>query len=140
MIDQNTAPYAALVLRVAAGIAFIAHALTKIFIFTIPGTIGFFESVGFPGFFAYIAILAELIGGTALIFGVAVRLVALLQLPVILGALWVHLGAGWMFTNEGGGWEYPAFWAAVQITIILLGRGAYALKLSAVDTALGRFA
>lgn len=140
MIDQTTAPYAALVLRVAAGIAFIAHGLTKVFVFTIPGTVGFFESVGFPGFFAYLTILAELVGGAALILGVAVRLVALLQLPVILGAVSVHYGAGWMFNNEGGGWEYPAFWAAVQVAIILLGRGAYAVKVPVVDNTLGKYA
>lgn len=140
MTDQNNAAYAALVLRLAAGIAFVAHGLTKVLVFTIPGTVGFFDSLGIPGIFAYLTILAELGGGIALILGVAVRLVAALQLPVLLGAVWVHLGAGWMFSNEGGGWEFPAFWAAVQVAILLLGRGAFALKLPAVDTALGKYA
>lgn len=140
MTDQDNAAYAALVLRLAAGITFVAHGLTKVLIFTIPGTVGFFESVGFPGVFAYLAILAELGGGIALILGVAVRLVALLQIPVLLGAVWVHMDAGWMFANEGGGWEFPAFWAAVQVAIVLLGRGAYAVRLPVIDTALGKYA
>ena len=48
MLNANTAPYGALVLRVSLGIMFIAHALLKYFVFTLPGTVGFFEKVGFP--------------------------------------------------------------------------------------------
>lgn len=49
MIDQRTAPYAALVLRISLGLMFIAHALLKYAVFTLPGTVQFFESVGLPG-------------------------------------------------------------------------------------------
>lgn len=52
MIDSRTAPYAALVMRLALGVMFIAQGLTKVFVFT---PAGFFESVGFPGFLAYSA-------------------------------------------------------------------------------------
>jgi len=140
MIDQTTAPYAALALRVTSGAFLIVHGLTKVFVFTIPGTVGFFESVGFPGIFAYLTILAELVGGAALILGMATRLVALATLPVLLGAIWVHTGAGFTFSNEGGGWEYPVFWTVVQLAIILLGSGAYALKVPVLDNTLGKFA
>ncbi len=140
MIDQNTAPYAAFVLRVTSGVLLVAHGLLKVFVFTIPGTVGFFESVGFPGIFAYLTILAEVVGGTALILGVATRIVALATIPVMLGAVSVHAGAGWVFSNQGGGWEFPAFWAAVQLTIALLGSGAFSLKLPVVNNALGKFA
>lgn len=140
MIDQNTAPYAAFLLRVTSGALLIAHGLLKVFVFTIPGTVGFFESVGFPGFFAYLTILAELGGGAALILGIAVRFVALATVPVMLGAVSVHVGNGWLFSSEGGGWEFPVFWAAAQVTIALLGRGAFALKLPALDSALGKYA
>lgn len=140
MIDQNTAPYAALMLRMTTGALFIAHGLTKVLIFTIPGTVGFFESLGLPGIFAYLTIFAELMGGTALILGVATRLVSLAVLPVLLGAVWTHSSAGWMFTNEGGGWEFPFFWAVTQASLALLGNGAYALKLPLVDKVLGQYA
>ncbi|MCF5428082.1 DoxX family protein, partial [Pseudomonas syringae] len=53
MIDSRTAPYAAFVLRLALGLMFIAHGLTKVLVFTPAGTAGFFESIGFPGFLAY---------------------------------------------------------------------------------------
>jgi putative oxidoreductase len=127
-IDPTTAPYAALVLRVSLGIMFVAHALLKVFVFTLPGTVGFFETVGFPGWLAYVTIAAELLGGALLILGVYARWVALALVPILLGALQVHLGNGWVFSAEGGGWEYPAFLAAASLVQALLGDGAYALR------------
>ena len=32
------------------------------------------------------------------------------------------------FSNEGGGWEYLAFWIAAQVALALTGDGALALK------------
>jgi putative oxidoreductase len=128
MIDFKTAPYAALILRVSTGFMLLAHGLLKVFVFTIPGTVGFFESLGFPDGLAYIVILTELLGGLALILGVAVRSVALALVPVLLGAAWVHSGNGWLFSNEGGGWEFPLFWAVAVATVALIGPGAYALN------------
>ncbi len=53
MIDIKTAPYAALLLRVSLGMMFIFHSLyLKVMVFTIPGTVQFFESLGLPGFSA----------------------------------------------------------------------------------------
>ncbi|MDF1792403.1 MAG: DoxX family protein [Thalassobaculaceae bacterium] len=128
-IDARTAPYAALVLRVTLGIAFLAHAALKIFVFTLPGTVAFFESIGYPGFFAYLVILAEFGGGLALIAGAYTRLVALLLVPVMIGALLQHAGNGWLFTSEGGGWEFPAMWTALLFVQAGLGNGAFALRL-----------
>jgi putative oxidoreductase len=127
-VDPTTAPYAALVLRLSLGVMFVAHALLKAFVFTIPGTVGFFESVGFPAWLAYVTIAAELIGGALLILGVYARWVALALVPVLLGALSVHFGNGWVFSAAGGGWEYPAFLAVTSLVQALLGDGAYALR------------
>ena len=131
---------AATLLRVSSGILFLAHGLLKVNVFTIAGTVGYFESLGLPGFVAYLTIAAELIGGLALILGVAVRPVSVALIPVLLGATWVHSGNGWMFSGEGGGWEFPLFWAAVQLAIALLGAGAYALRIPALEKRLGQFA
>jgi putative oxidoreductase len=129
MIDHKTAPYAALVLRVALGVMFLAHSLyLKVFVFTVAGTVGFFESLGLPGLFAYLTILAEIGGGIALILGFQTRLVAIALLPVLLGATWVHAGNGWLFTAQGGGWEYPLFLTVAALVQALLGSGAYAVK------------
>ena len=100
MIDARTAPYAALLLRVALGTMFIAHALLKYYVFTLPGTAQFFQSLGLPG---------------------------ALALPVLLGAVWAHAGNGWLFSAANGGWEYPAFLAAAALVQVLLGDGRFAL-------------
>lgn len=129
MFENKTAPYAALLLRVSLGVAFLAHAFLKIAVFTIPGTVAFFESIGYPGFFAYLVIVAELGGGLALIAGTFTRVVSLALVPVLIGAVVQHAGNGWLFTNEGGGWEFPALWTVLLLVQALLGGGAYALKL-----------
>jgi len=125
------ADLAATILRVALGILFIAHGWLKLVIFTPAGTAAFFESLGFPGALAYLVMAAELAGGVALILGVWTRWVSLALVPVLLGSIYApHGAAGFFFSNEGGGWEYPAFWAITLIVQALLGDGAYALKRS----------
>ena len=127
MQDQRSA-IAATVLRVSLGVMFIAHALLKIVVFTVPGTVAFFESIGLPGVLAYVTIAAELAGGALLVLGVYTRYVALGLVPILLGALWAHSGNGWLFTSPKGGWEYPAFWTVTLLVQALLGDGAWALK------------
>lgn len=126
-MNPNHALTAALVNRLALGIMFLAHGLLKVFVFTLPGTAGFFESVGFPGWAAYPVTFAEIAGGAALILGVRSRWIAAALLPVLLGSLYVHLGNGWVFSAPNGGWEYPAFLAASSVVQVLLGDGRYAL-------------
>ena len=128
MIDTRTAPYAALTLRIALGAMFIAHALLKVFVFTLPGTVQFFESLGLPGALAYATVAAELVGGAMLILGIGTRWVAALLIPVLLGATWAHASNGWLFTAPNGGWEYPVFLSAAAFAQALLGDGAYALS------------
>lgn len=126
MLHERTAPYGALVLRVSLGVMFIAHALLKYFVFTLPGTVGFFEKIGLPGPLAYAVFAAELAGGVLLVLGVATRWVALALVPVLLGAAWVHLPNGWVFSAPNGGWEYPVFLALAAFAQFLLGDGAFA--------------
>jgi putative oxidoreductase len=128
MNDSTSAAYAALVMRVGLGTMFVAHALLKIFVFTIPGTVQFFQSLGLPAALAYLTIAAELIGGLMLVAGIKTRLVSAVLLPVLLGALWAHAGNGWVFSAPNGGWEYPAFLALASVVQILLGDGAFALS------------
>lgn len=122
---SNNSDYAAVVLRIALGIMFIAHGLLKVVVFTLPGTVGFFESVGFPGWSAYVVTFAEIGGGVLLLSGIATRAVSLALLPVLLGATYVHLGNGWVFSNANGGWEYPAFLAVMLLVQALLGPGRF---------------
>ena len=124
--------YAALILRVSLGVLFLAHGLLKVLVFTVPGTVAYFESQGFPGFTAYLVIAAEIGGGAALILGAYTRLVSLALDPVLGGATFVHLGNGWVFSNKGGGWEFPALWTVLLGVQALLGAGAYAVKMPAL--------
>lgn len=129
MNDTNLTPYAATLLRVSLGTMALAHGLLKILVFTPAGTVGFFASLGLPAFLAYATIGIEVVGGVALIAGVFTRYVSIAMIPILLGATYVHSSAGWMFSNEGGGWEFPAFWTVALVVQALLGNGAFALKL-----------
>ncbi len=130
MTEARNPAIAALLLRLALGTMFIAHALLKYFVFTLPGTAGFFESLGLPGILGYATFAVELAGGAMLILGVQTRIVALALVPVLLGAIWVHSGNGWLFSAPKGGWEYPAFWTVTLVVQALLGDGGWALRRS----------
>ena len=129
MIDNRSAPYAVLVLRLALGALFLAHAAVKIFVFTPEGTAQFFASLGLPPALAYVTIPWEIVGALALIFGVWTRIAALALIPVLIGAIvTVHGPAGFLFTNAHGGWEFPALWIVGLIALALTGDGAFAIK------------
>ncbi len=75
--NLNGADYGATLLRVSLGVMWIAHALLKWLVFTLPGTAQFFASVGFPGGLAYPVFAFELLGGVALVLGIYARQVSL---------------------------------------------------------------
>jgi putative oxidoreductase len=77
---------------------------------------------------AYLTIFGEVAGGTALILGVYPRLVALLSLPILAGAAWTHLGNGWLFSNQGGGWEFPVLLVLLALVVAMQGAGSFAIK------------
>lgn len=120
--------HGAFLARIALGIILLAHGALKLFAFTIPGTVAYFESIGLPAIVAYLTIFAEISGGVALILGIYPRLVALLSLPVLVGAAWVHLGNGWLFSNEGGGWEFPVLLVVLAVIVALQGAGSFAIR------------
>jgi len=121
----------AFVLRISLGTMFIAHALLKYFVFTLPGTVQFFQSLGLPGPLAYLVFAAELIGGVLLLLGVYTRYVSIALVPVLIGAAWAHFGNGWVFSAPNGGWEYPVFLAVAAVVQFLIGDGAFALRRTA---------
>jgi putative oxidoreductase len=130
MTDLRLSPYAALILRLALGIMFLAHSIVlKLMTFGLPGTAQFFQSVGLPAWLAYFTFATEAIGGALLVLGVQSRWVALLLSPFLIGALvTVHFANGWVFTANGGGWEYPAYLFVLCIVQAMIGDGAWALS------------
>ena len=111
------------ILRIHLGIILLAHGWLKISVFTIAGTVDYFASLGLPSFFAYLVIFGEIIGGITLILGIQTRLTALFCLPILIGATFVHLNNGWLFSAEGGGWEFPASLSIIALAIIFMGSG-----------------
>ena len=129
MIDNRTAPYAALLLRVSLGVMLLAHGLLlKVFTFGVAGTVGYFQSIGYPGFFAYLVIArrdrrrpradpravdapdrAAHAADPDRRHAAASR-----QRLAVLG--------------PKGGWEFPAFWTVMLVVQALLGDGAYAWR------------
>lgn len=121
--------YGALLLRVSLGTMYLTHGVVlKWMTFGLDGTAAFFESIGLPGPLAHATIFAELLGGAMLILGIQSRWVALALSPILLGALWVHAGNGWVFSAPGGGWEYPLYLLVLSIVQALVGDGAHALS------------
>lgn len=121
--------YGIALLRIALGVMFLAHGLLlKVFVFGMPGTAAFFESIGFPGWLAWATVIAETVGGLLLIAGLQTRLVALALTPILLGAWYVHAGNGWVFSAPNGGWEYPAYLLVLCVAQALLGSGALSLR------------
>ena len=125
---RNT-EYGTALLRISLGLMFIAHSVVlKYFTFTLAGTAQFFASIGLPGLLAYVVFGMEAVGGVLLVLGVRTREVSAALIPILAGALWVHSANGWVFSNAGGGWEYPLFLFVLSVVRILLGEGAFALS------------
>ena len=110
-------------LRIHFGVILLAHGWLKISVFTIAGTVGYFASLGLPSIVAYLTIFGEIAAGLALIAGMQTRLASILSVPILLGATFVHFGNGWLFSAEGGGWEFPASLTVIAIAIALMGSG-----------------
>jgi putative oxidoreductase len=130
MIDRRTAPYAALVLRLALSFLFFAHLYRK---FGYTGYDVWFSGwikAGYPAWTLYYTQIAELAGAILLLLGVYSRYVALFALPamVAVSQLWLSRKGFWF---ADGGLEFPLCWTVMLVVQALLGDGAYALKVPA---------
>lgn len=128
MIDEKLAPYGAFALRLALGTMWVAHALLKLFVYTIPGFATWLGTQGLPGAFAWPVFIVILFGGLAILLGIYARYIALLLIPILLVITWTHYPNGWLHTNPGGGWEFPLFLIVTSLACGLMGDGAFALK------------
>jgi putative oxidoreductase len=138
MNAERSKDYGIALLRISLGVMLIAHSVVlKYFTFTLPGTAGYFESLGLPGFLAYVVFGMEAVGGILLVLGVRTREVAAALIPILVGAFWVHAGNGWVFSNAGGGWEYPLYLIVLSGAQVLLGEGAFALSHAPISSQRG---
>ncbi|MEW5009763.1 MAG: DoxX family protein [Cycloclasticus sp.] len=126
LVNSDTSAF---ILRVSLATILLAHSLyLKLFVFTLAGTAQYFGSIGLPEVFAYIVFTVELISGLALLLGFNTRLFAALVIPVLLGATWAHASNGWLFSNTGGGWEYPLLLSLMAFVQVGLGDGKFAVS------------
>lgn len=123
MNNLLTVNNAQVLLRLTLGVVLLAHGLLKVLVFGHAGTASFFVSLGLPAVLAYIVMYAEVLAGVALIVGYQVRAVSVLTLPILLGAVWVHAGKGWLFSNAGGGWEFPVVLVIMAVIVAIQGAG-----------------
>ena len=133
--SRDTAPYAALVLRVTLGLMFIAHLYWKFEI--LPGGLHRWLSGlaadGYPRLVLWYVISAEFAGALLLIPGICTRWVSLYILPMMLGAVQFWLvRKGFYFTAAGA--ELPIIWSVMLVLQALVGDGPHAVKMGKVDS------
>ncbi|WP_339229712.1 DoxX family protein [Oceanobacillus sp. FSL K6-2867] len=110
------------ILRIVLGITFFIHGLDK-FQAGIGNIAGYFESLGIPGFLAYIVAFIELIGGIALILGIGTKIVSVLIAIIMLGAIFTaKLSLGFL-----DGYELDIALLAISIYLILADRTPFSL-------------
>ena len=127
MTDAVYAPYGILVLRVAVGIDWIVHAFLKTYrgMYTHEALLA---KNGITPLLAWPTFSIELIGGCAILLGWYTRQWAAFLLVFLAVVVWIKWPVGWLYSNAGGGWEYPLFWLLAQTALVLVGSGAFALQ------------
>ena len=138
-IDNRTAPYAALLLRLTLGIYAIAHIYWKFYIRP-DGFDGWWNGLvmaGYPTWVIAYVLSGEFLGALLLIPGICTRWVALYAFPLIVGAaqFWA-VRKGFFFTAAGS--ELPILWAVALLVQAGLGDGAFALVPSPPFPFIGR--
>jgi putative oxidoreductase len=131
MIDNRTAPYAALVLRLSLSFFFFAHVYRK---FAFIGFDNWWSGLSKQGYADWVlsyTVAAEFAGGVLLLLGIYTRTVSLLTLPVI-AAVAYHWAIRKGFWFGDGGAEFPLMWSFMLVAQALLGDGAYALRVPAL--------
>lgn len=122
--------YGATVLRIFLGVIFIMHAYLVAFVYGPSGMMAYQKGTGipFPEISTWYLILAHGLGGICLILGLLVRWAALVNVPIMAGALFfVHAKQGF-FMDKDGGYEYVLLVLGATIAQAFLGAGAFTLR------------
>ena len=121
------------ILRLVLGIVFFAHGAQKLLGwfggYGYRGTMGFFTQMGIPSRFAFLAIMAEFLGGLGLIAGFLSRVAAFgILCNMLVAVLMVHrqfgFFANWSGQQKGEGFEFHLLALAVALVIMIAGGGA----------------
>jgi putative oxidoreductase len=132
------ASWGMLVLRFALGVVFFAHGSQKVLgWFGGPGldkAYGMFVGMGIPGIFAACDIIAEFLGGIALVFGFLTRIAAFgIGVVMVVAVAMVHISNGffmnWFGAMPAGheGFEYHILAFAMALALVIEGGGKFSL-------------
>ena len=124
--DAVYARYGIFLLRVAVGVDWIVHAFLKTWrgMYTHEALLA---KNGITPLLAWPTFSVELIGGCAILLGRYTRQWAAFLLIFLAVVVWIKWPVGWLYSNPGGGWEYPLFWLMAQAALVLAGSGAFVL-------------
>ncbi|UOF92001.1 DoxX family protein [Fodinisporobacter ferrooxydans] len=121
-----------LIIRLIVGFTFAGHGAQKMFGwfggYGLKGTAGWLESIGMkPGIvMAFLAALAEILGGLFFAFGWLLPIgAALITLTMLVAIFTVHGKNGYWATQNG--YEYNLILIAIAIGVALIGPGGYVL-------------
>lgn len=124
---ENKYEVSTLILRIVLGISFFIHGISK-FQGGIENTAGWFGSIGLPGFLAYAVAIIEVAGGIALVLGLFTRIVSIIFVLLMVGAVVkVKLAAGFLGNGQMAGYELDLAFLAMAVSIAITGSKAYAL-------------
>jgi putative oxidoreductase len=135
------------VLRLALGAMILPHGLQKTlgwfggYGFT--GTMGFLTGqAGFPWILAFLAILAESVGGVMLLAGLGTRLAACGVGVTMVVAATMHRANGffmnWTGSQKGEGWEFHLLAVAIAAALVILGGGRLSVDRALTNTSQAR--
>jgi putative oxidoreductase len=126
-VDAALAPYGLFLLRIAVGLDWIVHALLKTYrgMYTHEALLA---KNGITPLLAWPTFSVELIGGCAILLGWYTRQWAAFLLIFLVVVVWIKWPVGWLYSNTGGGFEYPLLWLVAQAALVLAGSGAFALR------------
>ena len=115
------------VVRIVAGIIFMAHGYQKFFMMGIPGVTGFFGGLGIPmpGAAAVLVATVELVGGFLLAVGLFGRFIAVpLAIDMATAITVVHAKNGFFGPK---GIEFVLLLMTAAIAIAIAGSGAFSI-------------
>ncbi|MEH7418745.1 DoxX family protein [Neobacillus drentensis] len=88
----------------------------------IENIVGWFDSIGLPGFMAYGVASLEIIGGIAIIIGLATRFFAALFALMLIGAtIKVKLSVGLLGNGQMAGYELDLAFLAIALYLAING-------------------
>lgn len=118
----------ALILRVILGGLFVAHGADK-FQGGIENIVGWFSSIGLPGFMAYGVALVEIIGGIALIIGLGTRVISSILALLMIGAIVkVKLSVGLLGNGQMAGYELDLAFLAMAVYLAINGSKLWSMN------------